>query len=139
MNCCKNGGKRRCVNSVVFDASALLALLHKERGAEIVERHLPGGALSTVNYSEVLKKTIENGGLLRTAETFIRQLQLEIIPFDERLAGDTAALWEQARKMGLSMADRSCLALGRSLNRTILTADSRWVEVEIGVKVKLIR
>jgi PIN domain nuclease of toxin-antitoxin system len=127
------------VSSVVFDASAVLALLHKERGADVVEQHLPGAALLTVNYSEVLKKTIEKGGGLREAEMFIRGLELEIIPFDERLASDTALLWTEAKKVGLSMADRCCLALGRSLNRTVLTAERRWTEVEFGIKVELIR
>jgi ribonuclease VapC len=127
------------MNSVVLDASALLALLHKERGCDVVARNLPCAALLTVNYTEVLKKTVENGGTLAAAESFIRQLQLEIIPFDERLASDTAALWDKARKSGLSLADRSCLALGRSLNRTVLTADKRWAELDLGVKVKVIR
>ncbi|HEY2414836.1 MAG TPA: hypothetical protein VGI40_21505, partial [Pirellulaceae bacterium] len=63
----------------------------------------------------------------------------EIIPFDERLASDTALLWTEAKKVGLSMADRCCLALGRSLNRTVLTAERRWTEVEFGIKVELIR
>lgn len=127
------------MNSVVFDASALLALLHRERGADLVERYLPGAALSTVNYSEVLKKSIEKGGSLPVTELMIRGLQLEIILFDERLASETASLWIPAKKAGLSMADRCCLALGRSLNRTVLTAEKRWTEVEVGVKVKLIR
>jgi len=127
------------VNSVVLDASALLALLHKEHGSELVERNLPGAALLTVNYSEVLKKTVEKGGALSSADSFIRQLQLQIITFDELLASDTAALWDKTRKSGLSLADRSCLALGRSMNRTVLTADKRWAELDVGVKVKLIR
>ena len=97
------------MDSVVLDASALLALLHKERGSELVERNLPGAALLTVNYSEVLKKTIENGGAQSAADSFIRQLQLQIIPFDERLASDTAALCRQyARKnsRGCEKAER---------------------------------
>lgn len=127
------------MTSVVLDASAVLALLHKERGADQVERHLAGAALLTVNYSEVLKKSIEKGGSLPVTQSIIRGLQIEIIPFDERLASETALLWNQAKKVGLSMADRCCLALGRTMNRTVLTAEKRWSEVDVGVKLKLIR
>lgn len=127
------------MTSVVLDASALLALLHKERGAAIVERHLQGAALSTVNYSEVLKKAVERGGSLGAAKSAILGLQLELIAFDERLASDAAALWEKGRALGLSFADRSCLALGNWLQRPVLTADTRWCEIGLGINVKLIR
>lgn len=127
------------MSSVVFDASALLALLHRERGADLVERHLPGAALSAVNYSETLKKAVEKGARLADAELAIRGLQLEIVPFDERLASAAAGLWENSRKLGLSLADRSCLALACDLNRPAVTADKRWAEVDINIEVKLIR
>lgn len=46
----------------VIDASALLALLQDENGAdEVVEAIAAGAAISTVNHSEVLAKLAEHG------------------------------------------------------------------------------
>jgi ribonuclease VapC len=127
------------VSSVVLDASALLALLHREPGAETVERHIPGAYLSTVNYSEVLKKAIEKGGTLSAAASAVRGLRLAIVPFDELQAADAAGLYAKTREKGLSFADRACLALAIHLGATVLTADGRWSEVELPVDVLMIR
>jgi hypothetical protein len=49
------------VNDVVLDASALLAVLRAERGAERVEQHLDGASIGVANLSEVVAKLIEVG------------------------------------------------------------------------------
>src|ERR1700722_3888876 len=134
-----SGAKRRTVRSVVLDALALLALLHREPGAEAVARHVPGAYLSTVNYSEVLKKAVERGGTLAAAAAVIRGLQLGIIPFDEAQAAEAAGLYTKTREKGLSFADRACLALASSCGGAVLTADARWTEIDLPVDVLLIR
>ena len=45
----------------VVDASALLAQLHGEPGADVVETLKPGLAISSVNWAEVLRKIIARG------------------------------------------------------------------------------
>lgn len=45
----------------VLDASALLALLAEEPGADEVEELLDGAAMATVNLSEVLQKSEQHG------------------------------------------------------------------------------
>jgi len=47
------------VTSVVLDASAVIAVLNSEPGAEAVLGAIAGALVSAVNYSEVLKKAIE--------------------------------------------------------------------------------
>src|SRR5205823_1913357 len=48
---------------VVLDASALLALLREEEGAERVAEQLPrGAAISALNWAEVLARLIDLGG-----------------------------------------------------------------------------
>ena len=42
--------------SVVFDGSALLAIIFGEDGAEIAARRLSGGIVSAVNASEVIAR-----------------------------------------------------------------------------------
>jgi PIN domain nuclease of toxin-antitoxin system len=127
------------VSSAVLDASALLALLHREPGAEVVERRMAGACLSTVNYSEVLKKAVEKGGTLAAAGAAVRALQLAIIPFDERQAAEAAGLYSRTRDKGLSFADRACLSLAIRSGSTVLTGDGRWAELDLPVAVVVIR
>ena len=105
---------------IVLDASALLAVLLQERGAEVVERRVSGAALSTVNYSEVLKKAVEKGGTLEGAASVVRSLQMEIIPFEEWNARDAARLYPTTKDKGLSFADRECLSLAMDLDAPTL-------------------
>jgi ribonuclease VapC len=127
------------VNSVALDASALLALLRKERGADVVARHLPGAVVSVVNYSEVLKKAVEVGGTIESAQAVLDGLQLKIIPFGERQAVIAAGLFPKTRSKGLSFADRACLALALELSRPALTTEGEWQKCDTGVKVVKIR
>jgi magnesium-transporting ATPase (P-type) len=46
------GAQRRAMSAAVLDASALLALLNAENGAEIVQEFLPESVISTVNLAE---------------------------------------------------------------------------------------
>jgi len=47
--------------SCVLDASALLAFLQDEPGAVAVEQALSGSLLSSVNWSEVVQKSLVSG------------------------------------------------------------------------------
>src|SRR6202140_193595 len=77
---------RLSVTSVVLDASAVLAIVNAEPGADLVRASLAGAIMSAVNYSEVLKKTVEHGGAVEDAAAFVRGLSIAVIPFDEALA-----------------------------------------------------
>lgn len=127
------------MSSVVLDASALLAFLQRESGADLVERHLVGAAMSTVNYSEVLKKVAENGGSIQEAAAVIQSLQLDIIAFDERQAMVAAALLPRTQGKGLSFADRACLTLAMELQAALYTTDRRIAEIDAAGRVVLIR
>jgi ribonuclease VapC len=127
------------VTSAVLDASALLAVLNCEPGADVVAAVLHDAVISAVNYSEVLKKTIERNGSAEQVAHIIRDLAVAIVPFDERHAAATAALFPETKPFGLSLADRACLALGLQQRATVLTADGKWKLVKLALKVKLIR
>jgi ribonuclease VapC len=128
------------VISVVLDASAILAIVNAEPGADIVRASLAGAIMSAVNYSEVLKKTIERGGTGEAAASFVRGLSVAVIPFDEALAALSADLYPQTKQHGLSLADRACLALGIQRGATVFTADSNWKRLSLpSLKVKVIR
>jgi ribonuclease VapC len=113
----------------VLDASALLAFLQGEKGAEVVEEGLvSGAACGTANWSEVAQKIQANGGdwPLACALLASYDLRLEVVTAGD--AEQAAETW--TRGSGLSLADRLCLALGRRLDVPVLTADRTWGEQE---------
>lgn len=114
--------------STVYDASALLAVVFSEPGAEGTLELLsqPGGQVSAVNWSEVGAKLAERG---LHADDIARELSafgLEVISFDEEQANLAAALRPVTKSLGLSLGDRCCLALARVHGARVVTADSSW-------------
>lgn len=129
------------MRKVVLDASALLALVFEEPGGDQVEEHLPGAEVSAVNIAEVATRLLAHGMPEDTISTIIGSLQLSIRPFDYQQAMTTAQLRSATRSAGLSLGDRACLALARTLQCPALTADKAWIGVadDIVVTVELIR
>jgi len=127
------------VASVVLDASALLVLLHAERGFEAVAATLPGAAVSTVNLSEVVGKLAERGMPPKLIRAALLGLGLEIHPFDAEMAFVAGELRPKTRARGLSLGDRACLTLGIFLSRPVVTADRSWRNLGVGVKVTVVR
>jgi PIN domain nuclease of toxin-antitoxin system len=129
----------------VLDASALLALLHDEAGAEAVEAALRDGAsVSAVNWAEVLTKLADDGAGPDRSKSELEDLGLlgsaiVIHPLDEELAGRIAALRRPTRAAGLSLGDRACLALAQALGAVALTSDQSWSGLRVGVEVRVIR
>jgi len=114
----------------VLDASAVLALLHEEAGADAVEDSLGDAVMSMVNLSEVLRKAEQHGIDTEGLEYDLEALGVKLYDFDVRAARDAAELWPLTRLIGLSLGDRACLALARSVGGTALTADARWAELD---------
>jgi PIN domain nuclease of toxin-antitoxin system len=123
----------------VLDASALLALLAEEPGADEVEALLDGAVLSAVNLSEVLQKSEEHGIDTDGLEFDLEALGLELRPFDVTQARAAAEIWAKVPRAGLSLGDRACLALARTIGGTAVTMDRRWSSTKHGVKVRLRR
>jgi ribonuclease VapC len=124
---------------VVLDASALLALLNAEPGNEEVERSIPGAAISAVNLSEVVAKLNEAGMSEKAVRSALEDIEIDIHPFDRESAYRTGALRTATKKLGLSLGDRACIALGGKLQRPILTADRNWRDLELGIEIRVIR
>lgn len=124
---------------VVLDASAVLAVLQLEAGADIVMDYIKDGAISAINVTEVATKLIDNGMSVVDARETIGMLGMSVESVDEALAYAAAAMRIGTKADGLSVGDRTCLALGAKLDATVLTADKAWKAVKAGVDVKLIR
>jgi PIN domain nuclease of toxin-antitoxin system len=124
----------------VIDASALLAMLHAEPGAEAVEPLVDGASMSTVNWSEVVQKSMARGVDVSGLRGEVEALGLSVVPFSVEDSEIAAELWGGVhQRAGLSLADRACLALARRLGATAVTADRTWRVLRIGVQVTSIR
>lgn len=127
------------MSRAVLDASALLAVLHGERGFEVAMPYLRGGLISAVNFAEVLKKAVERGSDLQRTRLHLGHFHLTIVPFDEAHAVCTADIWPQCKPYGLSAADRACLALGLLQQARVITADQRMQDTDLEVDILMIR
>ncbi len=109
----------------VLDASALLAFLQDEPGADVVSGRLDAGArCSAVNWSETAQKVIAAGRDWQLARALLLSYELVIEPVTVEDAELAARRWH--RSNGVSLADRLCLALAQRLGVEAWTADAAW-------------
>ncbi len=129
-------GEASATGPVVLDASAVLAVLEDESGAEEIEHHLESdlAAIGTVNLAEVVGKLAERGMPEAEIREAVSALALEVYPFDEILAFEAGMLRPKTKDRGLSLGDRACLALGGRLEALVLTTERVWAGLD-GVEV----
>ncbi|MDR4653272.1 MAG: type II toxin-antitoxin system VapC family toxin [Nitrosomonas sp.] len=125
--------------TVILDASALLSFLQNEPGNNQVEAVLPEAVICSVNWSEVVQKTIAAGVDINGMREDLEALGLRILPFSMEEAELAAQLWQQTRQAGLSLGDRACLSVGLRMNASVLTADQIWATLNLPVVVRCIR
>lgn len=129
----------------VLDASALLAYLGDEPGADVVADAIASGAvIGTVNLAEALSTLAARGRQPSevAAELTDRGLLDGAITVEQLTRADaieTARLRPLTRSAGLSLADRACLALATRRSATALTADRAWAELSLDVEIRVIR
>jgi len=124
----------------VLDASAVLALVQDEPGADLVAEVLDGAAMSTVNVAEVVGKLVDAGLDGRRAVELLESSGVEILSLTIEDAVLAGALRELVGGRSLSLGDRCCLALGlRSTPAEVLTADRGWADLDLPLAVRLVR
>lgn len=127
------------MTSAVLDSSALMAALEDESGAEQVVGVLNGATISAVNLSEVVAKFQDSGREEDVIREALTRVPLVVAPFDEDHAYRAGLLRSATRGAGLSLGDRACLSLARALNLPAYTADRAWADVEVDVRIVVIR
>jgi ribonuclease VapC len=128
------------VSKYLLDASAVLAVLNAETGADIVLSALTaGGSISAVNFSEVVSKLADKDLTEVETNIVLGSLELEVLDFTRAHAYVAGRIRPQTKTAGLSIADRACLAVAKSLNLPVMTGDHNWSRVDVGVKVELFR
>src|ERR1700691_457319 len=128
------------MNRIVLDASAILAVINRERGSDTLTAELLAhAAASTVNLAEVQTKLVSRGWTSEQAWEDATSPLREVLSFDEeqaRIAGDLVI---PTRHLGLSLGDRACLALGMALKAPVYTAEKAWKKLKLSVRIPVIR
>jgi PIN domain nuclease of toxin-antitoxin system len=128
------------MNEVVFDASAMLALLQNERGAEkLTDEILDDAVASTVNLAEVQSKLVKKGQPPDEAWEDALSTVTAAEPFTSEQAKIAGSLIAKTEKYGLSLGDRSCLALAIALQAPVYTTEQAWRNLKVGVPIHVIR
>lgn len=127
------------MSSVVLDASAVLAVLGNEPGAEMVERVLADAWMTTVNFAEVLTKLVDRGVPETEGFDAVAGLDFALVEVDVALARASAALRTGTKEAGLSLGDRMCLALAELRQVPVFTADRAWAGLGLPLDIRVIR
>ena len=128
-------------NKYLLGASAILALLQKEQGSEMVTQCIPFSAISSVNLAEVASVLNKLGMPESEIHELFNAMDIEVLAFEEITAIATGGMRSITQKKGLSLGDRACLATAKQHKRIVLTADKVWQEFQqgIGVEINFIR
>jgi PIN domain nuclease of toxin-antitoxin system len=126
------------VTAAVLDASAVLADIRDEPGAQAVRARMADAVISAVNFAEVITKLIDHGQP-EAAEVFATTAAYRVVVVDQALAALAGMLHAETRGTGVSLGDRFCLALAREAGAPAITADRRWMTLDLGIEITLIR
>jgi len=129
------------MSAVIIDASAILAAILGEAGGDAVFDMLDEATVSTVNVAEVYTYAAINELPAEAIDAFFADTGIEIAPFDQQQAVAAGRLASITRKAGLSLGDRSCLALATLRRAEVLTADRPWEQIAdaTGLTITLLR
>lgn len=124
----------------VLDASAVIALLRDEPGADVILGYAGDALISTVNLQEAIKVLLADGTSVELAREMLESLNLESRAHGARDAWAAAMLYPATKAKGSGLGDRTCMALAIAEGLPAITTDRAWGELAIpGLSVILAR
>ena len=128
------------MNNAVLDASAILALLNQEPGADQLTAEILSVAVgSTVNLAEVQSKLVHDGMASDKAWQATLYSVSEAVAFTAEQANVAGSLIAETRALGLSLGDRACLALALERRAPVYTTDRSWKRLKLTIPIHVIR
>lgn len=134
----------------ILDASALIAWLNDERGAATIERLLPVCGIVAVNLAEAYERTdTRDPADLDEVADDLSALGLTLLPFETDDAKYVPLIREEGRRTatrgeeamvipdGLSLGDCCCLAAAMRRDLPVITDDTAWQTLGLGLTVHL--
>ena len=133
------------MSRIVLDSSAVLAMILEEPGGVRVDELLDEcgrGAeleilISSVNWCEVLTRMERAHQAIAGGDLLAALAGVEIVPFGKFEAEHAARL--STIDLSLSLGDRACLALATARNAAAWTADRAWAQMNLGVRLEMLR
>jgi ribonuclease VapC len=125
--------------ALLLDTSALLALVFREPGMEIVLAALDGCAISAVNHAEVVEVAARRGTDPARAAAWAGELSIPILPFTPPMAARAGAVLAAGRGRGLSLGDAACLGTAGTLGVPVLTGDRAWASLGLDIQIRQLR
>jgi len=111
----------------LLDASALLALLLNEPGADQVESVLDDSEMHTVNLTEVVRKLVLKGVEPAEVASLLDDIDLDVVEaFSSEQAHTAGHMLAANRSIGLSLGDAVCLVVAFSSGTRVVTAERSW-------------
>ena len=125
------------MNTIVLDASALIAMLKQEPGGDKVAEIIGDSKITAINHAEVISHFCHAGMPIAEVDAMLRPLPLVIVSVDEKLARLAGHLRTLTSSAGLSLGDRFCLALAQLENLPAWTSDRKWQTIAEAVQVEI--
>lgn len=134
---------KKLATGTILDASAVLAFLQGEPGAEMVQVALENEHcwVGAANQAEIIAKSIDRGVDGVSVKTILADLAYTVVAITAEDGAQAGWLRTQTRVAGLNLGDRLCLAQAQRLKAKVLTADRPWLNVadELGLAIQCIR
>ena len=123
----------------LLDASALLAVIFDEPGADQIRNIFDECRIHSVNLAEVMRKMVYLGMPVDEVIAGFAELHLEVITeVSWQEATEIARLGPEAKRLGLSLGDCLCLVVAAKAGLVVVTADRRWSDIQ-GADVRIMQ
>lgn len=124
----------------MLNASAILAFLERDDGADCVLPHIGTAIVSAANLQEVVGELVIDGLPREAIEAIVAPLRLEVRPHDVEAAHAAGEPVTATGQHGRVPGDRTGMALGMALGAPVLTAGREWAKVGVeGLAIEMVR